>query len=148
MTMPNMILINISNHASINWEEKQKEKFYSIINIPFPVVSAVADEHEVGRLALEIEQKIIDIVEQIHKKTFIYFYIAGEGSLVYCLQNILKESTTRYFEGRSIFLAFASTARDMMMIDGRRSYKFKFSAWRIYLLSPILATSSSDRYAE
>lgn len=141
MAMPNFIMINISNHNSITWEEKQKEKFQSIINIPFPVVSAFADEHEVGKIALQLEQQIIDIVEQIPKETFLYFYIAGEGSLVYCLQNILKESTTRYFEGRSIFLAFASTARDMMMIDGRRSYKFKFSTWRIYLLSPSLNIS-------
>lgn len=133
-------LINISNHASINWEQSQIEEFGTIVDIPFPVVKANADETDVMLTADWVATKLIKTMEDLRADDQeIYIYLAGEGSLVFILSTIIRNSISRYFHDKlSIFFVFPSTERDMIMIDGRRSYKFKFNKWRIFNSSFVL----------
>lgn len=60
--MPYKIFINFSNHPSKNWGEKQiseSERYGSIVDVPFPNVSAEADEAEVRALAQQVADRII-----------------------------------------------------------------------------------------
>lgn len=128
-----MKLINISNHANVNWEEKQKEDFEDIIDIPFPRVKADASEYEIINMVSILGDKVIKLIENYNENT-IAIYIAGEGSLVYYFTTYLN-TIIRYFTNRKmIYLVFPSTERDMIIINNRRAYKFTFNKWRKFIV--------------
>jgi hypothetical protein len=55
------MLINLTNHPSARWSEKQKaaaDEFGEIVDVPFPQVEASADEQIVNSLGKEYLEKI------------------------------------------------------------------------------------------
>lgn len=57
------MLINLTNHPSALWSAKQTEtanrEFGEIVDIPFPLVSPLADEKDIKRIADEYANKIL-----------------------------------------------------------------------------------------
>ena len=56
------VFINPSNHPSNRWDEDQvkaAQSFGEIIDIPFPVIPANADEQDIEKLAAEYLDRII-----------------------------------------------------------------------------------------
>ena len=82
------VFINFSNHPSSNWSENQKKAVYDqyqaqIIDIPFPQVSAFADEGEIRSLA---EQCVETICNHNPKAVM----CQGEFGLTYQVITLLK----------------------------------------------------------
>ena len=83
------IFVNFTNHPSSNWSEEQKsavrEKYNSeIVDVPFPPVSASADESE-------IKEQASKCVEQICGYAPAAVMCQGEFGLTYQVVNMLKE---------------------------------------------------------
>ena len=82
-----MSFINLTNHPSINWDEKQivaAETYGKIIDMQFPAIEAEADEESIQKLAIETVNKVLDM-----KPTAVL--CQGEFTLVYAVVNLLKE---------------------------------------------------------
>ncbi len=122
------VLINHSNHPSIKWDDRQREDWDKIIDIPFPTVSPCADTDEVYALAKEHCEKILwEIAE--HEGCDVYVYVAGEYTYCYILHDLLKEYLP------SLKLAIPTTARMVMertKEDGttEKVSVFEFVRWR------------------
>ena len=85
------MLINLSNHPSENWNEKQKkmarDKYNTIADIPFPQVPPEATQDEVAILA---EAYFVHI-RKLAANEPTTIHIMGEMTLTYMLINRLKE---------------------------------------------------------
>lgn len=119
------ILVNLSNHPSESWDEKQKEGWDKIVDIPFPDV----DPHleDVGDLVLEYFKKIREIQIQNNRDSTVYVHLAGEYSFCYELFRRLKD-----------FYLFAvptseRIVKETVLPDGRteKTIIFQFVKWRI-----------------
>jgi len=123
------LLFNISNHPSQEWEEKQREGWDQIIDIPFPSISPNMSMGEVWDLGVNIRASIHDLVR---KEEFgyllwypIYVMVEGEFSLTFAITELLRQS------GWFVILAFPTSER-IVEPDGRR--QFKFTGWRFVSL--------------
>lgn len=82
-----MNFINLSNHPSARWEEKQKEaaqQWGTIVDYPFPAVEAQSSTQDIKELAKAIVTKIL-------KKNPAAVMCQGEMTLTYQLVKLLKE---------------------------------------------------------
>lgn len=82
-----MNFINLSNHPSAGWEEKQKEAaqhWGAIIDYPFPAVDAQSSTQDVKELAKTI---VIDVL----KKNPAAVMCQGEMTLTYEIVKLLEE---------------------------------------------------------
>lgn len=82
-----MNFINLSNHPSDRWEDKQKEaaqQWGTIVDYPFPAVDAQSSTQDIKELAKTI---VIDIL----KKNPAAVMCQGEMTLTYQLVKLLKE---------------------------------------------------------
>ena len=81
------LFINISNHPTANWSQKQidtAKKFGEIIDYPFPVVGAAWGEEDICRLAEKVIQDV-----SVYKDAVLL--IQGEYTLTYQLVKRAKE---------------------------------------------------------
>jgi hypothetical protein len=129
------LLLNISNHPSREWEDKQKEGWDIIVDIPFPSVGVELSEADIALVATKLFQQIIWKLEEIGlgEQTNVYILLEGEYSLTYMLTRLLLESK------KSFFFAFPISER-IVKEDGRR--EFHFSGWRIF---PILEEEKTKK---
>ena len=75
------MFLNCSNHASKNWNIRQREvaeKWGEIIDYPFPVVPANADETEVKKIAEDVMKDILEMKPSV-------IMCQGEFTLTYLL---------------------------------------------------------------
>jgi len=127
------MLINLSNHPSEKWGEKQKqtaiEEYGWIEDIPFPAINPAASEDEIAELADEylqkclnkFEQANIPVAQQAHNEAV---HIQGEFTFVYRLVNLLKK------EG--IKCIASTTERIVEEKDQKKVVSFQFVQFREY----------------
>ena len=80
--------INLSNHPSDKWDEKQMEaakQYGEVMDIPFPSIPAQADENEVVRLAEQYLNRINDY-------PCAAVMIQGEFTFTYHLVKLLEKT--------------------------------------------------------
>ena len=84
----NETFINLSNHPSNKWDEKQMEaakQYGEIIDIHFPDISAQADESEIVRLA----EQYLNRIKDYHCAAVM---IQGEFTFTYHLVKLLEKT--------------------------------------------------------
>lgn len=119
------MFVNFSNHPSESWESKQMQEALrlggSVIDYPFPQVSAAMKEAEI----LEMADKITSEILQLHPD---YVMAQGEFTLTYAVIRRLKE--------HNIPVLAASSERNVMetVEDGKRKkiVSFEFVQFREY----------------
>ncbi len=118
------LFINLSNHPSERWEEKQKEaaeQYGEVVDMPFPQVNPEDDHLVVEQLAEEYVQKI----EELSKDAEVTVHVMGEMTLVYALVSQLK--------CRGIRCVASTTERQVIEHeDGTRTSTFSFVSFREY----------------
>lgn len=87
------VFINFSNHPACNWSDAQKNAAQAlvdgtIIDVPFPQVSASADEAEIVELARSCVRTICDYSPGV-------VMCQGEFGLTYQIITLLKEQGIR-----------------------------------------------------
>lgn len=81
-----MSFVNFSNHPSLDWGLEQREaaeRYGTIIDVPFPVVSGEADENTVSGLVRQYAEKILE-----YKPAAVM--CQGEYTLVYGVVTFLR----------------------------------------------------------
>lgn len=84
------MFINLSNHPSDKWGNKQLEearKFGDIVDIPFPLISAEYDEKEIVKIADEYSERIRSLVDRDGA-----VMVQGEFTLTFAIVNRLKSN--------------------------------------------------------
>ena len=84
------MFINISNHPSVKWDNKQLEKarkFGKVVDIKFPIISSEYDEKEIMKVADEYSEKILSLVDQEGA-----VMVQGEFTLTFAIVNRLKSN--------------------------------------------------------
>jgi len=127
------MLINLSNHPSTKWDEKQKqsaiEEYGWIEDIPFPAIDPAAAKDEVAELAQKylreclkkFELANIPVAQQAHNEAV---HIQGEFTFVYHLVNLLKKE--------DIKCVASTTERIVEENDNKKIVSFKFVQFREY----------------
>lgn len=91
------MFINLSNHPSKKWDVKQIEEaalYGEIIDIPFPSISAEADEEAIKKTAQAY-------CEKISKYDHPVVMVQGEFTFTFCLVTLLKEKSIMAVAGCS-----------------------------------------------
>lgn len=122
-----IMLINLSNHPSSKWSEKQKqvanESYGEIVDSPFPNVDPAGDETYIERLADECVAEIRSLSNQTENLTV---HLMGEMTLSF---SILKKLSNMGIE------CVASTT-DRIVNEyegGKKEVLFKFVGFRKYI---------------
>ncbi|GAB4144382.1 MAG: hypothetical protein Fur0015_12300 [Ignavibacteriales bacterium] len=119
------MLINLSNHPSNNWKERQKKaakrKFGEVIDIPFPQISPFATSLQVKKKAENYLQKIISIIKNSNDKNNAV-HLMGEFTFVIYLYELLKK--------RKIQVVVSTTNRLTEEKDGKKIVTFNFVKFR------------------
>lgn len=118
--MSEKIFINFSNHPSEQWGQKQRiasEKYGTIEDIPFPMVSAQASRGEVKALAH-------DYYEKIMVKHPMAVMCQGEFTLCFRVVKLLKQA--------GIPVLAACSERRVTEKDGKKIVEFEFQQYREY----------------
>jgi len=126
-----LVLINLSNHPSANWDEEQKREFLhleltppgspelKIIDVPFPNVDPNATLLDIMHIAIEI-------VKELEKYNYRFIMVQGEHTLTY---QIVKELVA--YRKKPVA---ATTQRIVTEKDGVKTSIFKFVKFRQYNL--------------
>lgn len=128
------ILINISNHPSSKWSEKQKEGWDEIIDIPFPNVPPQNDTAQVVNSVLdfvgkEVTPTVLGLQSKYAGEDYDYsFFIAGEQTFTLYLIMSIKNYCG------FVNLAIPTTERKVVeKQEGDKTLKesvFEFVRWR------------------
>ena len=84
------MLINLSNHPSQYWDNKQLEaakEYGEVVDLPFPAIAPDASERELLSLAIEFVQKILSL----GNNSQIVVHIMGEMTFTFMVVSQLKE---------------------------------------------------------
>lgn len=120
-----MSFVNFSNHSSAMWNKKQREeaeKWGTIIDVPFPNISAEIDEDEIGLIAT----KCLGLIMEFNPKAVM---CQGEFTLVYAVVSELKKL------GITVVSACSNrTAIEEILPDGssQKCSVFEFVRFREY----------------
>ncbi len=122
------ILVNLSNHASVNWGNEQKNGWDEIIDVPFPNIPADADEEQVWKLSRSVLDEIDRIIKEKGK---IYLMLQGEFSFCYAM--FIRLLSLMDFE--KVILVVPTTERivkEEITPSGevKKTSTFKFVRWR------------------
>ena len=106
------MLINLSNHPSTVWDEKQvmaAHGYGEIVDMPFPAVSPMADSREVRNLASDYVSRIMDMADEhcvVHvmgEMTFTYHVVVGlKENGITCLASTTDRDTFYDKQGRKV----------------------------------------------
>ena len=118
------MLINLTNHPSARWSDKQKaaaDEFGEIVDMSFPQVEASADEQIVNSLAKEYLEKIKKIVGD----NPVVVHVMGEMTFTYSLVSLLKAED---------IVCVASTSERIVneIENGKKEVVFQFNRFRRY----------------
>ena len=120
------MLINLSNHPSSNWSEKQKEealkKFGAIEDMPFPNVPPEMTTEGVKKMAA---QYFLDISKKNDKVGLTTFHLMGEMTFVAALTPMLQKHN---------FNVVCSTTKRTIIEEknGIKTAQFEFVQFRAY----------------
>ena len=120
------MLINLTNHPSSRWSEKQKSaaeaEYGEIVDWPFPMVDESGDEHYIAELADEYVEKIVTLT---NSRPFVV-HIMGEQTFSYALVRRLRE--------RGISCVASTTKRIVKEeVPGKKTEViFQFERFRAY----------------
>lgn len=121
------MLLNLSNHPSINWSDLQietaNELYGKVVDIDFPQIPPEADEELVAALANDYKNTCIDILSSSKDKNNAV-HIMGELTFCFALIQELKKNN---------ILCIASTSeRNTVEESGNKISKFNFVSFRNY----------------
>lgn len=116
--------VNISNHPSDKWDEKQRIaalEYGSIVDIPFPAIDATCDINVITALADEYLFK----VKQLSPPSNVTIHIMGEQTFCYSLLRRLQNAG---------YKCVASTTKRSVVANGNneRLVSFCFDRFREY----------------
>ena len=118
------MFINLSNHPSRYWEERQMEAarcYGDVLDLPFPTVAPDADIQELQNLAHDCLQKILSVGEA----NSITVHIMGEMTLTFVIVKLLKEMGIRC-------VASTTERKTTYTADGTKVSEFSFVKFREY----------------
>lgn len=120
------MLINLSNHPSQSWSEKQltaaREQYGELTDIPFPPVSADSSRDKIQSIADELVEKIMTMKPDA-------VMCQGEFTLTYAVVSRLKQ------RGITIISACSERVAEEKLLPDGRSEKvmiFDFVQFREY----------------
>lgn len=121
------MLINLSNHPSTFWDEKQKQaagQYGQLTDIPFPSINPEASTDNIALLAETYESKVRKLLSEESSGPFAV-HIMGEFTFCFALVARLQKSGIP---------CFASTTRRQTVNhpDGSKTSKFYFVVFREY----------------
>lgn len=119
------MLINLTNHPSSRWSDKQKaaaEVYGEIVDLPFPVIDEAGDEKYIATLADEYLNKIVNLSDT----QSVVVHLMGEQTFSYALIKRLRE--------RGITCVASTTKRIVKEeVPGKKSEViFQFERFRAY----------------
>ncbi len=120
------MLLNISNHPSKLWDEKQsvvaKRLFGMVVDVPFPAVDPAADEPTIQALAHDYTDKVCTM----GTPQSVVVHVMGEMTLTYTLVGLLRAKGYR---------CVASTTERQVLDEksGRKVVQFTFVRFRNYV---------------
>jgi hypothetical protein len=118
------MLINLSNHPSMNWSESQlsaAKQYGEIIDMPFPVIDPSADEEAIYLLANEYADRILGM----RVDDDVTVHVMGEMIFTYKIVSTLKAS--------GIECVASTTLRKVKdTADGKKISEFEFVRFRRY----------------
>jgi len=123
------MLINLSNHPSTKWQEKQftlaNKNFGHIYDLDFPAVPPDYNRSQVIKMAKELLDQIMLIFNNNNNDLNVNaVHIQGEFTLVFNLITLLKE--------KNIICIASTSVRDVIEIGEKRIINFKFERFREY----------------
>lgn len=119
------MLLNLTNHNSTYWSEKQKEAAQSygeIVDVPFPQIDESADEIYISNLADEYLHRILKLTECQN----VTVHLMGEQTFVYALLKRLRKNDIE---------CVASTTKRIVNTDSsgqKKEVVFQFERFRRY----------------
>ncbi len=120
------MLLNISNHPSKLWNEKQSREaerlFGGVADLPFPAVDSAADEPTIQALARNYADKVC----AMGTPQAVAVHVMGEMTLTYALVGLLRAKGYR---------CVASTSERQVLEEqsGRKVVQFTFVRFRDYV---------------
>ncbi len=123
------MLLNLSNHPSSSWSEKQsntaKQLYGSIEDLPFPAIAPEWTTEQVAKLAYQYVMKCLDRLKGIPPDKENAVHIMGELTFCYALVNRLRE--------KGIACIASTTKRNTINLsEGKREVTFQFVKFRSY----------------
>ena len=120
------MLINLSNHPSDKWSQKQlvaAQQFGKIVDMPFPPIDPILDVSDVILLVNEFQNKIQQL--SISNQEPLTVHIVGEFTFTHALVNRLKIA--------GICCVASTTRRNVVdNPDGTKITNFEFVRFREY----------------
>ena len=123
------MLLNLSNHHSSQWGEKQKRtaqsKFGTVVDMDFPLINPDATTEAVIKLALTWFDKITAVLDECANEPFPNaVHIQGEFVFVFHLVSLLKKS--------GIMCIASTSERNVQQIGEKKIINFNFVQFREY----------------
>ena len=124
------MLINLSNHPSGKWDEKQinkaKELYGSVLDMKFPAIDPAGDQEYIENLANIFFKQVVDVFDECANEPFPNaVHIQGEFTFVCKLVSLLKSS--------NIKCVASTTVRNVEELkNGEKNVKFMFVRFREY----------------
>ena len=120
------MLINLSNHPSAQWSEKQLEvaklQYGEVVDMPFPQIPPDNDEDYI----LEIAQNFFEqIIECQNNNNEVCVHIMGELTFCFCLVSLLKRN--------NIKCVASTTKRNVVQQGNVKTTVFEFCKFREYV---------------
>lgn len=119
------MFINLSNHPSSDWSEEQlnaaEQYGVDIVDMPFPVVTAIAGEEDISSLAKEYAEMMISRYDPRQD----VFHVMGEMCFSFALIRLLQQAG---------FVCVASTSERIVREEepGHKEVFFNFVRFRQY----------------
>lgn len=121
------MLVNLSNHPSNKWCEKQlkaaKRKYGAVFDIPFPIISPYASKTQVHKKAKIYFDRCLKILSNSKTKNNA-IHIMGESTFTFALVNMLKS--------KNVKCVASTTTRNVVENKASRTYFFSFVKFREY----------------
>ena len=120
------MLINLSNHSSLNWEETQlkaAESYGNIFDLEFPALDPDASCYEVTDTARDYAARISAILDQ-HPAEKNAVHLMGEITFCYTLATILQK--------KRVTCIASTTGRWTTEIGRFKTSEFRFRQFREY----------------
>ena len=118
------ILLNLSNHPYLDWEEQQKKaahKYGNVVDMSFPKVDEYGDEDYITDLAHCYLKKI----QAVGKPDNVTIHLMGELTFCFALLKLLQ---------REGYTCIASTSERIVeeLHPSQKQVVFKFERFRVY----------------
>ena len=122
------MLINLSNHPSTRWNEKQMnatiEEYGSVQDIQFPNIPPAATTKEVQQMAKTYVQQIRELAKDEDNQPFAA-HVMGEMTFMFRVVKLLRRS--------GIECVASTTERNTIENeDGSKTFLFNFVQFRVY----------------